>query len=371
MELDLTSEQQQIKDAVRRFLSRECTPAMVRKMREEHAALPREIWQSMAELGWLSLPFADAYGGAGSDWVTLAVVVEELGRACDPTPFVDCIVTCGWLIQDVGSEAQKQQWLPPLIEGKLMLSLATHEETALHGAGTPPTTLRQCPAGLRLDGRKYFVVNADASDFLLVSAAMPDSAETSLVLVSPKAEGVELIALHSLAHANVHEVRFNNVLVPQEQWLGDGPVAQSRLDEALDRTQAFQSAAAAGGARQVLEMTVAYAKEREQFGKPIGSFQAVQHMLANVWTDVETAWLAAYEAITYLEAGLPAAEKVAIAKCASNATFLQACFTAHQIFGGMGYMWETDLHLWTRKAKEIELAYGGPHRYRRRLAALL
>ena len=143
------------------------------------------------------------------------------------------------------------------------------------------------------------------------------------------------------------------MLVPQEQWLGDGPVAQSRLDEALDRTQAFQSAAAAGGARQVLEMTVAYAKEREQFGKPIGSFQAVQHMLANVWTDVETAWLAAYEAITYLEAGLPAAEKVAIAKCASNATFLQACFTAHQIFGGMGYMWETDLHLWTRKAKEI------------------
>ncbi len=146
----------------------------------------------------------------------------------------------------------------------------------------------------------------------------------------------------------------------------------ARLAAAQERTAAFQSATAVGGARRVLEMALDHARERVQFGKPIGSFQAVQHLLANAWSEVETAWLAAYEAITCLEAGLPgASDKVAIAKCASNDTFVRTCFTAHQVLGGMGYMWETDLHLWTRKAKEIELAQGGIYAYRQRLAASL
>ncbi|QDX81245.1 hypothetical protein B9N43_08325 [Denitratisoma sp. DHT3] len=372
MELDFTPEQQQIKDAVRRFLSRECPPSLVRRMREERIALPRDIWRRMAELGWLGLPFDESYGGSGGDWVTLAALVEELGRACDPTPFADCVLTCGWLLQDLGSEAQKQRWLPPLIEGELMLSLASHEEQALRDAGEPPTTLRKGDGGLRLSGRKGFVENAADADFLLVSAVMDGTGEPCLVMVAPRAEGVELIALHSLAHPNLYEVGFRDVALAPDQLLARGPDLPARLTAALDRTAAFQSAAAAGGARRVLEMALDYAKERQQFGKPIGSFQAVQHLLANAWSEVETAWLAAYEAITHLEADLPgAADKVAVAKCASNETFVRTCFSAHQVFGGMGYMWETDLHLWTRKAKEIEMACGGIYPYRRRLAASL
>lgn len=370
MELDFTPEQQQIKDAVRRFLSRECPPSLVRKMREERTALPREIWRRMAELGWLGLPFDESYGGSGSDWVTLAALIEELGRACDPTPFADCILTCGWLLQDLGSEAQKQRWLPPLIEGELMLSLASYEEKAIRGPGGQPTTLRESADGLHLTGQKGFVENAADADFLLVSAVMAGTGEPCLALISPRAEGVELVPLHSLAHPNLYEVRFRAVPLAPDQLLGRSPDLPARLTAALERTAAFQSAAAAGGAQRVLEMALAYAKERQQFGKPIGSFQAVQHLLANAWSEVETAWLAAYEAITYLEAGLPtAADKVAIAKCASNDTFVRTCFSAHQVFGGMGYMWETDLHLWTRKAKEIEMACGGIYPYRKRLAA--
>ncbi|CAB1370058.1 acyl-CoA dehydrogenase family protein [Denitratisoma oestradiolicum] len=372
MELDFTPEQLQIKDAVRRFLSRECPPGLVRKMREERTALPRDIWRPMADLGWLGLPFDESYGGAGGDWVTLAALVEELGRACDPTPFADCVLTCGWLIQDLGSEAQKQRWLPPLIEGKLMLSLATHEEKALRSPGDQPSTLRESATGLRLDGQKGFVENAADSDFLLVSAVMANTGEPCLALIPPHAEGIELIALHSLAHPNLYEVRFRAVSLAPEQLLYRSADLPAHLATAQDRTVAFQSAAAVGGAQRVLEMALDYAKERQQFGKPIGSFQAVQHLLANTWSEVETARLAAYEAITHLEAGLPgAADKVAVAKCASNETFVRTCFTAHQIFGGMGYMWETDLHLWTRKAKEIEMAWGGLYPYRRRLAANL
>lgn len=372
MELDFTPEQHQIKDAVHRFLSRECPPSLVRKMREARTSLPRDIWRRMSELGWLGLPFDESYGGTGGDWVTLAALVEELGRACDPTPFADCVLTCGWLLQDLGSEAQKQRWLPPLIEGELMLSLASHEEKALRGAGEPPTTLRESAGGLRLSGRKGFVENAADSDFLLVSATMAGTGEPCLAMVPTGAEGVELVALHSLAQPNLYEASFRDVPVAADQLLARSPDLPARLQAALDRTAAFQSAAAAGGARRVLEMALDYAKERQQFGRPIGSFQAVQHLLADAWSEVETAWLAAYEAITHLEAGLPGAvDKVAIAKCASNDTFVRTCFTAHQVFGGMGYMWETDLHLWTRKAKEIEMGCGGIYPYRRRLAASL
>jgi alkylation response protein AidB-like acyl-CoA dehydrogenase len=253
-----------------------------------------------------------------------------------------------------------------------MLSLASHEEAVLGRPQGQATVLRETAGGLRLDGRKYFVANAAESDFLLVSAALADTGETCLALVAPRAAGVELVRLHSLAHPDLYEIRFLDVSLAPEQLLGRHADLPARLAAAQERTAAFQSAAAVGGARRVLEMALDHARERVQFGKPIGSFQAVQHLLANAWSEVETAWLAAYEAITYLEAGLPgASDKVAIAKCASNDTFVRTCFTAHQVLGGMGYMWETDLHLWTRKAKEIELAQGGIYPCRQRLAASL
>ncbi len=370
MELDFSPEQLQIKDAVRRFLAKECAPALIRRMREEEAPLPRGIWRQMATLGWLGLPLKKSYGGTECDWVTLAAVCEELGRACDPTPFVDCVLTCGWLLQDIASEEQKQKWLPPLIGGDLRLSLATLEEQTTGPMVFGRTTLRDTGQSLRLNGRKLFVENAADCDFLMVTTVISESRQPCLVLVSPGTEGVELIRLRSMAHPNLYEARFHEAVIPQEQVIGRGVDVTAAVAVATERTVAFQSAAAAGGAKRVLEMAVAYARERVQFGKPIGSFQAVQHMLANAWSEVETAWLAAYEAVTYLEAGMTAAtDKVAVAKCASNETFTRTCFAAHQVFGGMGYMWETDLHLWTRKAKEIEMAFGGIYPYRRRLAA--
>jgi len=372
MDLDFTPEQQQIRHAVRRFLEQECPPSLVRRMREERASLPRDIWRRMAELGWLGLPFAANYGGTGSDFVTLGALMEELGRACDPTPFADCVLTCGWLIQDLGSERQKQRWLPPLIGGELRLSLAHHEEQAILDPGGAPATLSETAGFLRLRGQKIFVEHAADADLLLVSAVMAGTGEPCLALISPRGAGVELTPLRSLAYPDIYEVRFRNAPLAPDQLLGQGPGLQTRFAAVVERTAAFQSAAAAGGARRVLEMAIDHAKRRQQFGKPIGSFQAVQHLLANAWTEVETAWLAAYEALVALETNLPtAADKVAIAKCASNETFVRTCFTAHQVFGGMGYMWETDLHLWTRKAKEIEVACGGLQPYRRRLTASL
>lgn len=371
MELDFTPEQRQIKDTVRRFMDEQCPPSRVRKMHEDGVALARTVWRDMADLGLLGLPFDESVGGHQCDWVTLAAVVEELGRACDPTPFVDCVLACGWLIQDIGTDVQKRRWLPPLIRGQLMLSLASQSARGGQGVEDSLTELRESADGFLLNGEKCFVENAGDGDYLVVPAGVADTSEGCVVLVSPDAAGVELTRLRSLAHPNLYAVEFRDVDVPRDQVLGRGRGLPVLLEKARDRVAAFQSVAATGGARRVLEMALDHARQREQFGKPIGSFQAVQHMLADVWSKVETSWLASYEAITYLEADLPAADKVAVAKCASSDAFLQACFTAHQVLGGMGYMWETDLHVWTRKAKAIEMANGGVYAYRRRLGAML
>ena len=371
MELEFTPEQRQVQDAARRFLLAECPPALVRRLREERAPLPRATWRRMAELGWLGLPFAERHGGSAVDWSTLGALVEELGRACDPTPFVDCVLSCGWLIQDLGSERQCARWLAPLIAGELQPALAVLESADNRDAAACRTTLTPAGDGLRLDGAKLYVENARGRDLLLVSARESASGRLRLVAVSPRTAGVEPVALRSLAHPDLYEVRFGGVMLTPEDLLGCDDVAAA-LDTALLRTAAFQCAAAAGGARRVLELATQHARERVQFGRPIGSFQAVQHMLANVWIDVEAAWLAAYEGISELErSGATATHRVCAARCLGSEAFTRACFTAHQVLGGMGFMWETDLHLWTRKAKEIELGCGGLQRYRDLLAGAL
>ncbi|MDY0067229.1 MAG: acyl-CoA dehydrogenase family protein [Steroidobacteraceae bacterium] len=372
MDLELSQEQAQVRDAARRFLERECSPSLVRRVREGAPSHPQALWAGMAEQGWLTLPFEEACGGLAAGWVTLAVVVEELGRACDPTPFIDCVVNCGGLIQDLGGDVQKQRWLTALTRGELLVSLALLESPADPNPERIETRLEAEGTGFRVSGRKLFVERAADADLLLVAARETASGRVRLALVAPRTAGVELVRLRSLAHPHLYEVRLEGVAIEGGQVLGEPIDAASALQAAIRRAAALQSAAAVGGAQRVLEMAVAHARERHQFGKPIGSFQAVQHMLADVWAEVETARLAAYEAITELEFGGNAVEeKAAIARCASSQCFVRTCLTAHQIFGGMGFMWETDLHLWTRKAKEIEFACGGVRLWRRRLAELL
>lgn len=372
MDLEFNEVQRQVREAARRFLGGECPPALVRSVRDGTPAHPQALWAGMAAQGWLALPFELDSGAPPVDAVTLGVVVEELGRACDPTAFIDCVVSCGGLIQDAGTDAQRARWLAAMARGELLVSLASLERPADPDPRRIETRLESEGMELRLSGRKLFVEHAADADLLLVPARVAGSGMLCLVLVSPKLPGIELVRLRSFAHPHLYEVRLDRVAVDPSQLLGgDDRDAAPHLEVALRRTAAFLSVAAAGGAQRVLEMAVAHARERHQFGRPIGSFQAVQHLLADAWADVESARLAAYEALTEFEWGHAADARVGVARCASSESFVRTCLTAHQVFGGMGYMWETDLHLWTRKAKEIEFACGGPGPWRRKLAGLL
>jgi alkylation response protein AidB-like acyl-CoA dehydrogenase len=375
VDLGFSEEQQSLKTSARKFLEKECPPALVRQVETDARGFPQALWEQMAQLAWLGLPFAERYGGLGADLVTLAALVEELGRACDPTPYLSTVVASGLLLQDAASAAHKQQILPRIARGDALVSLAVLETDGRYAPESIRLSAAADRGGFVLNGVKLFVEHAHIADHLLVAvrtAAAPDPGHgITLLLVDPKSKGISLSRLESLGQDKLFEVSFDAVAVPQEQVVGATDNAWPQLATTIQRTAALQCAAAVGGAQRVLEMTVDYAKVRVQFGKPIGSFQAVQHHCANMWMDVETAWLATYQAICQLNQGQPADEQIAVAKAWTSEAYTRTCLTAHQIHGGIGFMMEYDLQLWTRKAKATEAAWGTPESYRRALARML
>jgi 3-oxocholest-4-en-26-oyl-CoA dehydrogenase beta subunit len=373
VDIAFSEDQRVMKDAARKFLDKECGPAVVRAIREGDREMGAGVWAAMADLGWLGLPFNAAYGGLEVDLVTLAALVEELGRVADPTPFINTVVACGLLIQNYANEELKARLLSGIASGSLHISLAVVEDDALYCANSIGLTATEQGDTLKLNGHKMFVENAASVDYLLVAVrTREEESGISLVLVDPQQQGVDITALQSVTLADLSEVKFSDVCVGTDQLVGARDAAWSAIDSAVKTAAAVQCAAAVGGAGKVLDMAVSHAKDRHQFDSPIGSFQAVQHLLANMYGDVETAWLAAYEAIAAIDQGSnDTSSKIALAKSFCNEAFTQTCLDAHQVFGGMGYLWETDLHFWTRKAKEIELSWGTPLSYRRALAETL
>lgn len=375
MDLAFNEEQQSLKQSARKFLEKECPPALVRAVEADERGFPRGLWERMAQLEWLGLPFDERYGGLGADLVTLAALVEELGRACDPTPYLPTVVASGLLLQDAASEPLKQEILPRIVRGEGLVTLAVLEADGRYAPESIQLRAEERQGRFVLSGAKLFVENAHIVDSLVVAVRSDKGSDPSqgitLVLVDPKSKGITLTPLHSVGHNKLFEVTFDAVTVSQDRIVGMRDEAWPYLDKAIKRTAAIQCAAAVGGAQRVLEMTVAYAKVRVQFDKPIGSFQAVQHHCANMWMDVETAWLATYEAICQLNEELPADEQIAVAKAWASEAYTRTCLTAHQIHGGVGFMMEYDLQLWTRQAKAMESAWGTPDWYRRQLAKVL
>jgi alkylation response protein AidB-like acyl-CoA dehydrogenase len=270
-----------------------------------------------------------------------------------------------------GDEALRQKVLTELIAGRRRVSIACEEANGEWGpehvamVAEPSTDGRE----LVLSGTKILVPDGSVATLFLVVARVGEG--LAFLPVAADAAGLTVTPMQRIDGDDVAELRFAEVRVPVSAVLG-GAAAEALVRSTYDRWTVLLAANLLGDAEAVLHQTNEYARQRVQFGRPIGSFQAVQHMLANVWIDVEAAWLAAYEGISELERGdATATHRVCAARCIGNEAFTRACFTAHQVLGGMGFMWETDLHLWTRKAKEIELGCGGLQRHRDLLAGAL
>ncbi len=354
MDFDFTDDQLALRQEGRRFLEQQCPTSHVREFIEDPGGWSRALWKQMADLGWMGMPFGEEHGGVGLGYLELMLLLEELGRVVAPVPFLSSVGICGMAIARVGSDEQKERLLPAIASGEKVAALAWVD--APEGFALDGVTM---PAGERLSGTKQVVLDAPAADVFLVAAR--DADHTTLFIIE---EGFEVIPAQAYDLTRpLGTVTFDAA-----------PAAPLPGDAALAWRYAVASACAEliGVAQQAVDLSVAYAKEREQFGRPIGGFQAVKHKLAEMHTEVDAARAATYYACWAVDTDAEDADvAVSVAKSFASDACAHAAGEAIQVHGGIGYTWEHDIHLYTRRAKSLQAFMGDAHHHRERIARLI
>ncbi|MFC1977425.1 acyl-CoA dehydrogenase family protein [Chloroflexota bacterium] len=376
MDFGLGEEQVMLKTSARDFLEKECPKQLVRDMMENERGYSPELWGEMADLGWLGLTFPEEYGGVGSSFLDLAVLLEEMGRALVQGPFVPTVVLTGQPVSAVGNGEQKQQFLPDIASGDMILTLAFMEPSgSLEASGV---TVKATPSGegFIINGTKLFVPDAHVADYLLCVTRTRDSADKeegiTLFLVDTKTDGVQTEVLKTMTGEKLCEVTFNSVAVPRKNILGELDRGWPIMKRVLVEATVAECAWMTGGARWALETTIEYVKERIQFDGPIGRFQAIQHKLADMAIEVEGATSITYYAAWAVSENHPDATLAAsMAKAWCSEAYKHVTFEGVQIHGGIGFTWDHDMHLYFKRAKASEVAFGDSVYHREMVAKIL
>jgi alkylation response protein AidB-like acyl-CoA dehydrogenase len=362
MDLGLNEEQEMLKTSARDFLQKECPKQLVKQLDESDAGYSPELWRKMAELGWTGLIFPEKYGGSGGSFLDLIVLLEEMGYNILPGPFFSTVVLCGLTILASGTEEQKRELLPKIANGEMILALALTEPSASYDAASIKAKATAHNDDYIINGTKLFVLDANVADYILCVARTKETKNPedglTIFLVDAKSPGIKSTLLKTLARDKQCEIVLDNVTLPKKNILGKLDQGWPIVKDTLQKATAAKCAEMVGGAQAALEMTVKYAKERVQFNRPIGSFQAIQHYCANMLTDVDGARFITYKAAWELSEGLPATKDVAVAKAWTSEAYGRVTLLAHQIFGAIGFTMDHDIHLYYRRAKAGEIMFG-------------
>jgi alkylation response protein AidB-like acyl-CoA dehydrogenase len=363
MDLGLNEEQEMLRESARDFLQKECPKQLVRRLDESNEGYSPELWRKMAELGWMSLVFPEKYEGSERNFLDLAILLEEMGYNIVPGPFFSTVVLGGLTILTAGSEEQKTEFLPQIARGEMILTLALTEPSASYDAVSVKTKAVARNGGYVIKGTKLFVINANVANYILCVARTKETKNPedgiTIFLVDAGSPGLECTLLKTLARDKQCEVVFDNVTVSEKSIVGKRDEGWPIVKDILQKAAVAKCAEMVGGAQAALDMTVNYAKERVQFGRPIGSFQAIQHYCANMAMDVGGSRFVTYKAAWKVSEGLPAALDAAIAKAWVSEAYGRVALSAHQIFGAIGFTMDHDIHLYYRQAKAAEMIFGG------------
>jgi alkylation response protein AidB-like acyl-CoA dehydrogenase len=374
MHFAFTEEQEELREAARAFLTDHSGPDRVREVMESDSGWDDEAWKRIgSELGWPCVIVPEAYGGIGLSSVELVALLEVVGEALLCAPFFSSVCLAGQALIEFGSEAQKQEYLPELAEGRLTASLAFCEADGGWDPSALTTTATRDGDAYVLRGTKRYVLDGHGAALFVVAARAEGSegdAGVSAFVVPADADGLSRRALPTLDQTRRQaEVSFDGVRVPASACMGDEGEAAAPLRRAIDRAAIALAAEQVGGAQRCLDMTVAYAKEREQFGRPIGSFQAIKHKCADMMVLVESARSAAYYA------GCVAAEEdgdiaiaASLAKSYCSDAYFRCAGESIQVHGGVGFTWEYDPHLHFKRAQWGRGFLGDPDWHRDRVA---
>jgi alkylation response protein AidB-like acyl-CoA dehydrogenase len=375
MDFGLSEDQEMLQRTARDFLARECPPAVVRQATQTPAGASEAVERKMAGIGWNGLLVPERYGGLGLGMLDVAVLLGELGRAAAPGPFLFSAVLATQTIVTAGSRRQMQEWLPKLAAGQTTATVALFEESDRLDPPGVRARARRLGADYGITGTKLFVPYANTADLLITAcrtAGGDGPSGITLFLIERRAPGITVRLLDTIDHTRrLCEVEMRGVRVGREQVLGTAGLAWPVIAKLLDVAAVALAADALGGSERVLDMAVSYSKTREQFGRPIGSFQAIKHMAAEMVAEVEPArsllWYAAHA-----QEALPreASRAASMAKASLCDIFARCADRAVQMHGGIGFTWEHDLHFWFKRAKWDELAFGDPSYHRERVATL-
>jgi alkylation response protein AidB-like acyl-CoA dehydrogenase len=358
---ELDEQQQMLQTAARDFLAAECDKSVVRQLEASDSGHSSQLWKKMAELGWTGIIIPEQYGGVGLSLLELAVLFEEIGRAAFDSPLFGTAMATLALVAG-GTEAQKQWLLPKVVGGELIPTLAIAEREVSNDFRFVSVPAQPKDGGYVIRGTKLFVPYATVADEILVVARTAgkagDEAGLSIFMVNAKAAGVRCRPLRTIAPDKQFQVDLDSVPVSADRIVGRLNDGFALLKPVLEKAVAIQCAEMVGNAQHELDATAKYTKERMQFDRPLGTFQAVQHHLANMFTDVQGARWTSYQAISRLSRGVPAARELAIAKAFTSDACQRVAFLAQQLHGGIGVDQAYDLQFYYRRAKAMELRFG-------------
>ncbi len=358
LDLTFSPEQEMLRDTVRGVCATASPLSVVRELEDDPRGYAPELWKQLAHLDLIGLQLPEQYGGSGMTAVEGVVVYEEFGRALAPSPhFVSAVLSAGALAR-AGDEDQKRAWLPRVVTGEAVLTPAWLEPE--HTFAPTGVQLRAVPDddGWTLTGTKRHVAFASSADRLVVLARTGDAvADVDLFLVDPAAEGVTLTQQLSVGSDAQYRVDLDGVRVATSDRIGAAGSGWATWDEVLHDATILAAAQAVGGARYALEITVQYAKDRQQFDKPLGAFQALAHYLADAATAVDGAEVLVHEAAWARAEGRSVAKLAPMAKLFACSTYRDVTATAQQIFGGIGFTVEFDIQLYFRRAKQLQLSW--------------
>jgi alkylation response protein AidB-like acyl-CoA dehydrogenase len=376
MDFNLSEEQKMLRDSARNFLASQCPSSFVLEMEKDEKGHTREFWKKMADLGWMGLIIPEAEGGVGGSFLDLIIMLEEMGRACVPGPFFSTVVLGCQAILEAATKSQKEALLPKIAGGDLILTLAHMEpQQTRYNPFSINTHATRRNGQYQIDGMKIFVPDGHVADLLICVARTSGEAVAkegiSLFLVDRKTAGVHISPLRTFTGEKQCEVALDGVKVDEDALLGGVDQGGQVLERLLQKAAVCKCAEMIGGAQKVLEMASEYAKTREQFGRAIGSFQAVQHHCSNMLMDIEGSRYITYKAAWMLVENFPAARLASTAKAWVSEAHKRVVALGHQIFGATGYIVEHDMPIYSRRAKAAELAFGDGGYHRKVVADLL
>jgi alkylation response protein AidB-like acyl-CoA dehydrogenase len=371
MDLRFTEAQEILKKASRDFLTTECPKTLVRELEKSEKGYSPELWKKMAELGWMGLVIPEQYEGIGYTFQDLTVLLEEAGRNILPGPLITTVIS-SFSIIEAGTEEQKKDLLPKIASGDLILTLALLEAEGTFDASG--ISVKATPKGddFVVNGTKLFVEMAHVANYIVCVTRTKDGDSPekgiTLFLVDSKTPGIHCEVIPTIGADRLCEVRFENVAVPKKNLLGKVDAGWPIVEMMLRKGAIAKCAESVGAMQTCVEMTVAYSKERVQYERPIGAFQALQHIMANMWTSMQTGRYLVYQAAWLESEGRASAKEASLAKAYINEVYKDVGQWAIRLHGGIATSYDHDIPLYYRRSLAAGTSFGGTD-YHRELVA--